>query len=380
MPRARANRSGAALGALAALGLLASIEGRASAGSMAQPKFFGAQSQSKHAPKIAVVDENVQVTCEAHAPYLECTGESVLTLENPTEGAVSIEVEVDQYAATLLVDGASYALASPTADGTVRVAEPIAFEAHQKRVVATKYRTYSLRGDGYDGDYLMRPGLSARHPLVGSYPGPPTATDLMIAGVYDERFASFGLRKVTLKVPASWDLGAHDGVDQGVDHGVRTVALVPTVPGTPLLMNARLGYPTGLLVRGGPIFGLGYGFESSCSSCSNGPRVRVGWETGVGRFFLFGLAGETADARRELVAATIDVAVPVLPNVTRWMPSIAVGVGLPVRIARSPQLGLRAEASLMWKVADLSLGVGVVSDWFFAQSWHSHTPTLLLGF
>jgi hypothetical protein len=364
---------------LAAFAALVMLEASASAGSMAQPKFYGAQSQSKHSPKIAVVDETIDVTCVAHEPFLECTGSSVLTLSNPTAKAVSLEIEVDQYASSLLVDGGAYPLPAPTADGTVRVAQTVDFEPSQKRVLITKYRSFSFRGDGHDGDFLMRPGLSARHPLVGSYAGPPTATDLMVAGVYDDRFARFGLRKITLRVPADWGLGAHDGVDEGADGNVRTVAMVPTVPGAPLLMNARLGYPVRTLVRGGPLFGVGYGFESGCAGCVNAPRVRFGWETGVGRFFVFGLSGESAGTHREVAAATIDVAVPVFPNVTRWIPSISVGAGLPVRIARTPQLGLRAQASLLWKLGDVSLGVGVESDWFFAQSWHSHTPMLLIG-
>jgi hypothetical protein len=368
-----------ALAVFAASALLALLETSAAAGSMAQPKFYGAQSQSKHAPKIAVVDETIDVGCVAHEPFLECTGGSVLTLENPTDDAISLEVEVDQYASSLLVDGASYALPAPTADGTVRVEQPVEFAPHQKRVAVTKYRTFTFRGDGYEGDFLMRPGLSARHPLVGSYPGPPTATDLMVAGVYVERFASFGLRKVTLRVPAGWDLGAHDGVDQGVDGSVRTIALVPTVAGAPLLLNARLGYPARTVVRGGPLFGVGYGFESRCAGCESAPRVRFGWETGVGRFFVFGLSGESAGTHREVAAATLDLAIPVFPNVTRWIPSITLGAGVPVRVARTPQVGVRAQASLLWKLGDVSVGVGIESDWFFAQSWHSHTPMVLFG-
>jgi hypothetical protein len=100
----------------------------------------------------------------------------------------------------------------------------------------------------------------------------------------------------------------------------------------------------GRMWHGGPLLGIGASFE---------PRARLllraGYELSSSRFTVHGLAMET-DIRRVLVVPYTDVG---SPNVFLIAPSVALGLGAPLRVWPDFRAGVRLQLTLSWPIVSL---------------------------
>lgn len=110
--------------------------------------------------------------------------------------------------------------------------------------------------------------------------------------------------------------------------------------------RATLELRSGAPLPGGPLLGVGVGFGHGRPR----PVLRAGWELGSHPRLHHSLVVES-DLRRAHVVAATDVSTHGFLFI---VPSLSVGVGLPIRIAPRARVGLRTQAAIIWPV------VGVV--------------------
>jgi hypothetical protein len=101
----------------------------------------------------------------------------------------------------------------------------------------------------------------------------------------------------------------------------------------------------GRLWHGGPLVGIGAGFEPRARL-----RLRAGYELSSSRFTVHGLAVETDVRHQVLVVPYTDVG---SPNVFIIAPSVALGVGGPLRVWPDFRAGVRVQLTLSWPIVSL---------------------------
>lgn len=365
-----------AAGALVTTPCLA--DGAQPAYTQTQPQRYGAQTQASE-DSIVLAEERIDVTCEADGPWLDCHGMTDQVFENPTDAAVRIYLETDEHTNLLQVDGETKALPAPSSAGVRRFLDFVEIAAHQRRKVHTSLVRFSYRGDSAGGDVVQRWALNTRHPQVAQYPGKETSIALFVKGADPDRLPNARARTVTLRVPAGWGC-EHDAasVKDEVQGDVRTLTHQQADAKTEFTLTAVLRHHTGLVFDGGPIVAVGFGGEHVPHDWSGAMRVRYGWEFGVWDPFVVALTGETIGLHREVAAIEVLFGTPSIPKLP-GVPSLSLGVGMPVAIARSPEFGFRMQGGLTWWLGKVSLGGAVIADYYPSPHRWSVAPYLQLG-
>lgn len=170
--------------------------------------------------------------------------------------------------------------------------------------------------------------------------------------------------EVRWRWPRAWECTT--GLDSAPTEaaGRATLRSVVTLAEEPELDAIELycGLPGALVEHGGPVLGFG---TVTGSGAASGARGYLGWELGRDAWVLG--ASVHGDLKgRATVAVTGEVATDHLLII----PSLALGVGVPVQIAPEPRLGVRGQGTLTFYPVGFSTSV----DWFPA----SHDAEVLL--
>ncbi len=183
--------------------------------------------------------------------------------------------------------------------------------------------------------------LHARHPLLSS------AWESAVRGFAwtrpdDLRFASVGPTTVRARVPSTWHEGGALRAAESTP-GHRQLTYDPPAREPP----GRIGIAFGrgergeLLRQGGPFVALGASLNVGRPSFEEGFRARAGYTFGLHEFVLVSLSAESDFRSQVLVTPTVELA--------SWgmivVPSLSLGVGLPIQLAPTPRPGVRFEAS-----------------------------------
>jgi hypothetical protein len=123
-------------------------------------------------------------------------------------------------------------------------------------------------------------------------------------------------------------------------------------------ISAALHPPSSWIVSGGPMIGLG------ASTAGSGSPLRfdaaVGYEFGVPSWVVGSLLLDSDFRRRLAIAPGVELASPYVRGDSLVFPSLAVGIGAPVRVFHQPAAGLRGQATISFP----SFGLVGFFDWY----------------
>lgn len=186
--------------------------------------------------------------------------------------------------------------------------------------------------------YLVIDARKARHPLLapdsrsGQY-----EVQYLIAPI--ETWGASGPIEVVVQHPSSWDADVES--QGGVSHttapdGRSELRFVTTAKATPIL-QVVFELPRARFHPGGPVAGIGGTFGDA-----GGFRMRLGWEISEPDWLLY---SATADTNFDDVL----VLTPMVEAATPWIliiPSVAFGLGMPVRVEPETEVGIRFQGTV----------------------------------
>ncbi|MEW5737614.1 MAG: hypothetical protein AB1938_01745 [Myxococcota bacterium] len=320
---------------------------------------------------LAVTAEALSITCEEVRREPACTFTAVYTVENPTD---------TQQSALAAFAGVRAEAVRVTRDG-VAIDRPLTDEERERLSLGrTLARQEVVERRGVE--MTLEPGASTRLSVTGrlnpgryfvaSYTESPVTTRHPLLGSEVPRSDTFHLDylvsplrtwakqpmvQVTLSLPSAWVTRVHVlsvGGAREVEPALTAKAGVTVRDFT--LDGARdeelkvaFELPPRRFFNGGVLLGVGGVFDSGARL-----RLRAGYQVAAPHWWLYSLVGET-DARSEvLVVPSIEVATPSLLVV---IPSAALGLGVPVRLAPDVRAGLRVQGSLHWPYVGVALAL-----------------------
>ncbi len=115
-------------------------------------------------------------------------------------------------------------------------------------------------------------------------------------------------------------------------------------------LEVELTLPRRVLHHGGPFAALGGTFGPA-----GGLRARLGYEVAAPAWFLWSVAAETDFQRLLQLAAVAEAAT----ELVLFIPSVSLGLGVPVRVLPEVQVGARAQLTLQWPYGGLVTSVDV---------------------
>lgn len=137
----------------------------------------------------------------------------------------------------------------------------------------------------------------------------------------------------------------------------------------PRLRVVKLQTPRRMFHPGGPFFAMGVGFGVGGHDT---PKLRAGWEVFVPAYLAHALAVELDGAGHVTLVPSLELMAPML----MILPSLGAGIGLPIELAPTRQLGVRAQLS----AALPYLGLLATFDVFPGAAEPGLRPSLLLQF
>jgi hypothetical protein len=186
--------------------------------------------------------------------------------------------------------------------------------------------------------------VRTRHPLLGTRsPGQEYDLEYLVAPI--RTWGSVGAIQVMLRHPASWEVGISTTGDarkprqqSRADGDSRTVelALSPAVD----LLRVHVGLPPRVLLNGGVLLGLGGTLDDP-----RGFRARLGYEIAAPGWLFHGLTVDTDFTDELVVTPTWEAATS---GVMVIIPSLAVGLGVPVQVKPEVTAGIRMQLTLQW--------------------------------
>lgn len=108
-----------------------------------------------------------------------------------------------------------------------------------------------------------------------------------------------------------------------------------------------------IFYRGGPLLGLG-----GALGPGSGFRARFGYEVAAPSWLLYSLTLDTDFTRHLTLAATVEAASPALIII----PSVGIGVGLPVQVLPETLVGARVQASLQFAAVGFVTSLDIFPD------------------
>ena len=207
---------------------------------------------------------------------------------------------------------------------------------------------------GYD-----LPAVRTRHIFLGSRPER--------SNVYNLEYLISPIRTwgpapeiaVTLRHPASWELRLSCRPREPASQSTRSrsagdwscpaarrereggrVVQTLTVSGEAVdTLGLAIEPPERLLFHGGPILGIGGNLDDS-----RGLRARFGYEIALPRWLMLSLALDTNFQDDLVLAPGIEAATPSV----LILPSLGLGLGLPIRLVEERRVGLRVQLTVQW--------------------------------
>jgi hypothetical protein len=310
---------------------LASSTARATA----QSDRAGALRASTRTP-VAVASEHVDLDCRAGEEENEllCALTVTWELRNDSQEAGTASIVLSwpfDAAPTVTANGAPLAEV-PTLHPAAVLVPPGASAPVVLRATLRLRTTYVGTGAGVPIPVEPHDPLHARHPLLS------TAWNVARRGLVwvrpdDLRFASVGPTRVTVSVPEGWHGIGH--LRKTRDRARRYTYETPSRdPPNRIGIELARGSRGDILRHGGPFLALG-------ATIDRGFRGRIAYEMGIGEWVLVSVALDSDLRSQVIVTPEVEVA--------SWgvviVPSLSLGVGLPIQVAPAVEVGLRLETS-----------------------------------
>lgn len=295
---------------------------------------------------LAIAREDVDVTCRpAETTEVRCAVEARWDLRNDGESprspdlllswtgeAENVEVRVAEAVLARHVPTSRSVRVLVPAGGSVRVV----LRAEQ---AAMRYEGHRPGGVGASPLPAID-ALSARHPLLAQG-WRIERRGIVWARPSPVHWTSVGPTTMRIRAPSDWDVSVHAErpLDDRAQDGARVLVWTPgeadaTSPEVVGVELAR-GVHAEPIRHGGPFLAVG-------GTVDRGFWGRLGYEIGLGEWFLLSVAADTDFESSVILAPLLEVASYGLAIV----PSFSFGVGLPVQIwQQAPLAGLRLEAS-----------------------------------
>jgi hypothetical protein len=183
----------------------------------------------------------------------------------------------------------------------------------------------------FDAVSSFTTALPARHPILGESPRIGALPIFLVVPSDPETLAESAPARVTVRA-SNWTILMATSTDppQPPADDVATTSLRPGVGVRHL--SVRFDPGDRPIYQGGPVLAVG-------GDLDDGFRMRAGWEVGVHALVLASLSAET-NFRDEVVATPLlEGALPAFGP----LPSLAAGLGAPVRLAPDVNAGLRIQ-------------------------------------
>lgn len=317
---------------------------------------------------LAVASEQLAITCVEEDDAPRCTFVATYAVRNDTGTAqATVAAFVGERARDVRLtfagarvdreftadEGAALARVPGARRGGLQRGASLSLEPGASAALVAEGR---LEPERYFRPSYSQPALWARHPVLGSpvhrthafhvqYEVAPIRS--WAAGAPPPRIS------LTLTVPRQWDTlvslrrpggdeaSRHLAPSPGVtrergDERVHEVELDSAQVDT---LELDLQLPRRTLRHGGPFVALG-----GALGPSGGLRARLGYEVAAPEWLLWSVTGETDFSRLLQFAAVAEAATELLLII----PSVSVGLGVPVRVLPERQVGARAQVSLQW--------------------------------
>lgn len=280
--------------------------------------------------------EDVHLECPPDSPPVRCSLVATLTLANPTDTELSVKLAfstayaVGEVRGALVQDSKPSTVERRTGGATVTI-PPNAQTTVELRVAMNLW-------DRDHSTPLILPALRSRHLLLGDEPywHQRLSNIIYAPGAWSEA-----------EVPVAYSRDFADGwegewADFDRPGTAETAATAAEGGGVPVPFPARPAayvHPVrqgGAVFNGGPFVAVGASFE-------RGFRLRVGYDVGFfNPYLLASLSAETGFDDL-VIAALFEVA---SPQVAYLLPTLSLGVGLPIRVTPVAEVGFRVELSL----------------------------------
>lgn len=328
---------------LATLTLLA-VPARAS---MPQAQYAGLQPPQP--TSLVLGEESVDITCPPNDLALRCTVQAHYVVTNPGEARVELDVPI---VAAGIND------ISATVDGTASNPQARVLMIHLDPGARSSIDiVFQLVFEGASaspkGWSEPQTAVQARHPLLGGVSGPGPAHPVIFR--WSRNWAQVLSRHFDVRYPSGWKLHGSKWKAQGAiteQFISRDIA-----PGDePVDVDLRKKEPRLPVANGGPVVAVG-------GALGDGFRMRYGYEAGVLDWILPAVHADVNYAGLAVLTPSVDVATSAqLP-----LPSLAVGLGMPVRIRPESRAGVRLKLS-----AAMAVGVEATVDYYPADNdWES---------
>lgn len=266
---------------------------------------------------VAYLGGDVHLVCSESAPTaLDCQLSAIHRYKSLASGPLRVRLSPNEpslKAARYTFDGQP----APASRGYRREHE-LVFQPGRVHVFETKATVRLAARYGF----LAIPALQARHLVFGDFPE-RNASIVLRTAPPQRNLAETGEARLSVTIPDGWIIEGRGG---------RMLAnIIDSTEGGELLQFQHQSSFD--LYNGGPLLGLG-------AALGNGFRARFGYE--IGLYDWLWIAGLDADFDFKGVAVfapRIEAALPQLAII----PSLAAGVGAPVRIERDAQVGGRLQ-------------------------------------
>ena len=302
---------------------------------------------------VAVESERIDLVCMPGEDEnaLLCELRVVWTLHNPTEAAASAAIVFNwpfDAPLTVRVGGGDVGEPPLVRPLSVLVA---AGQSSEVELSATVRLTtpYLGTGSAIPTPLSQHDALSARHPLL-STPWEIAARGMAWVRPDDLRFASVGPTHVHVVLPPGWT--AVDALHEASEDGQRVFVHQTPERNAPRVLGLHFSRGSrGEIVRhGGPFLGLG-------GTVDQGIRFRVGYEIGWGEFVLTSISLDTDFQHQVVITPLVEIA--------SWsmiiLPSMAIGVGVPIQAARG-LMAPRSDVGIRFEASATLYAIGVVAD------------------
>jgi hypothetical protein len=270
-------------------------------------------------------------------------------VQNPGPEPRTVTVEIDARGIGPGVAEIGEATIALAPAGEVRMTKEITLGPGEARTLRTRGLIYPAEGE-WDRNIVH--ALAARHPVLAWDSGPRELHWFAGRAPFDGRVEQAPL-SLRVQYPAGWSL--RTGREQAP--GGPIVELSSTAKQGPI--SAVLRPPARWIAAGGPVLGLG---GSTAGEAGSPLRfdAAVGYEIGVPNWIVGSLLLDSDFKRRLVIAPAVELASPYLRVDSFVFPSLALGLGAPVRLFHEQAPGIRGQATISFP----SIGVVGFFDWF----------------
>jgi hypothetical protein len=343
------------------------------------------------ATRLVVAREDLSFECYTKRALGECDMRAVYRIVNPSNARESITAAFATYDATAIairVDGlptplspVSTPVAGEPAPGSpgakpvnARVGFPLDIPAGGAREVIVT-GTVPL-GRIHPSSGYSQPPATAWHPWAGQALEIGTLTlDYLMAPI--NSWAGVGDISITVRYPSWWSLHAHMLATRS-DRAGETLRFTEEHDGSTLVASTKtsgrqrerlsieLTPLSPILENGGAFLGAGGRIGSH-----GGPRFRVGYDVALRQMVMASLSLESDLTHIMQIIPAAEIATPAV-----WfLPSVGLGLGVPLQVRPDTRAGVRIEGSIHW----FPLGFVTAFDIFPVPGADSVTRLTLLG-